>query len=173
MTMNLIAQQNETDCSPTAIANAICWANDWKFNGSIQTDILNRVVKLCKTDEDGTADDDFVIVLKKMGKRFGFVVNKIKVIKNKKDTQEVYNHIKHGGSVILSHIDMIDSELAWHHSFWFKISCTGCLMGANVIGGCEFYACPVEGLHSIIRITRAYGGGGINQPEAYFLTKVK
>lgn len=169
--MNPIAQRGETDCSPTAIVNAICWAKNWRYKEDFQVSLLERITKLCKTNEEGTDDKDFERVLKSMGRKYGFKIDRQEKCTPKRTTQAIIKHLSDGGAIALCHLDLVD-PVEWHFSFWFAMSTTGCLMGANVLGSMEFYACPPEGMEAIIRISKTYWNDGVNFPEVYFLSKV-
>jgi len=122
-----IAQENDYDCSPTALINARQFVRYNKLGyNTIAADML------CKTDSEGTSDEDLEFAvktwnLKPINARFIPIGSPL-----------VKNFIEAGRGVILGHREIWEDEPDWHHSFWFKcikIFKWKFYIGANVVAG--------------------------------------
>lgn len=114
-----LKQKTDYDCSPIAICNALIWSGMkiWKVNA------LYVLIKgLCKTDKNGTYDNEANFALRTINKRYKNF-KKIKHIQyiNNESIKYILSALNNQNyCIILGHLEIWENNPEWHNSFWFK-----------------------------------------------------
>lgn len=114
--MRYCVQRDNYSCGPVAIINASKWCG---VNFTLND--LKAIRKKCKTDYEGTQDDNFE-------KAIRHYLSDILIIKRRVNFKyrDVKKHLRNGGAVIVSHYEVSHtkktSELDMHYSFWYGLS---------------------------------------------------
>lgn len=122
-------QKDNFSCGPIAIINASKWCGL-----NLTLDDLKDVRKTCKTEYDGTWDEDFNIAVRH------YLGCKLRIRRRVNfGYKDVKKHLKNGGAVIVSHCE-VDytkkaSELDMHYSFWYGLS--NLIIGVNYYDKCK------------------------------------
>jgi len=119
---SFMLQKTETDCGPTSVYNALVW-----LGCNPNQAIYDRLLKICKTDHEGTFTPDMNRALRWAAKKWKFSCE----YRPYATATEITNHIKKGGSAILGHNTPWELPPVPHYSFWFDFE-DGNVLGANV-----------------------------------------
>lgn len=113
-------QSDESTCAPVALMNLASWAGT--------TLDFKRIMRLCKTDKDGTYDGDMLKALRSVVKNLGLTMKWL----TKPSLTLMDAHLSMPGRVILfSHLD---SNREWHWSFWYGFT----QLGGFLVDNAEF-----------------------------------
>jgi hypothetical protein len=151
-------QRNEYSCAVIAILNALVWAG---VKSATYDKMYKKLIKDCKTDRDGTFDEDFERVLTKYAQKHNFIVKEVRA-----EWVTLIRYLKYDNcSIIVSHLDFDKQE--WHYSFWHDYI-QNHFYGANI--ECKTDIKAVNDLDMIDLIKKGYKKQN-STPQAWLIVK--